>query len=165
MSVYFFIDVYYIFLEAQRMSPQDAFHETIHGAPGGCEALAVRLNMSAAVLRNKANPSCAGNKVTLEDADRVMGLTGNCAVLDALAANHGRVCVQVEQGGTASDLAVLEIMTKCWATNGDFGAEVNRALEDGRIDRREIASIKAAVLRANQAMQQLVTRLEGMAEK
>lgn len=147
------------------MSPQDAFHQTVHGAQGGCEALAVRLGMSAAVLRNKANPNTSFNKVTLDDADRVMGLTGDYRVLEALAANHRRVCIEVEEGGSASDLAVLEIMTKCWATNGDFGAEVNRALEDGRVDRREIAAIRDSVLRANQAMHQLVARLEGMAEK
>lgn len=147
------------------MSPLDAFHATVHDAPGGCEALAVRMGMSSAILRNKANVNQPANKPTLEDVDCVMRLTGDLRVLDALAANHRRVCVEVEDAGSASDLAVLEIMTKVWCANGDFGAEVNRALEDGRIDRSELERIRERVMAADRAMHQLVARLEGMTEK
>jgi hypothetical protein len=148
------------------MNIQDAFYQTVHGAGhGGVEALAVRMGMSAAILRNKANVHSVTNKPMLDDADRVMGITGDHRILHALAGNHGYVCVRVEDSATASDLAVLEIMTKCWATNGEFGIEVNRALEDGRINRHEITKIRDAVQRATQSMHQLVARLEGMAEK
>lgn len=147
------------------MNVQDAFYKTVHGFAGGCETLAVRLGMSSAVLRNKANVHSTTNKPMLDDADRVMGITGDYSILHALAGNHGYVCVKIEDGATASDLAVLEIMAKCWSTNGDFGSEVNRALVDGRMERREIEAIREAVRRADQAMHQLVARLEQMAEK
>lgn len=147
------------------MSPQDAFHQTIHGAPGGCEALAVRLNMSAAVLRNKANPTCVGNKVTLEDADRVMGLTGDHGVLHALAKGHGFVCVKVEDSATASDMAVLELVTQVWSTNGEVGAEVNRTLADGIVEAHEVERVRAAVYRTQRALLEVVARLDGMTEK
>lgn len=146
------------------MSPQDAFHQTIHGVPGGCEALAVRLNMSAAVLRNKANPTCAGNKVTLEDADRVMGLTGDHGVLHALAKSHGFVCVKVEDTATASDMAVLELVTQVWSTNGEVGAEINRTLADGIVEAHEVERVRAAVYRTQRALLEVVARLDGMTE-
>jgi hypothetical protein len=71
------------------MNHLDAFHQTVHSAPGGCESLAPRMGMSAPILRNKANPNCITNKPTLDEADRLMALTGDYSVLHALAQNHG----------------------------------------------------------------------------
>ena len=147
------------------MNPKDAFHQTVHSYPGGAEALAVRMGMTAAVLRNKANPNHGYNKPTLDEADQIMGITGDHRVLHALAGNHGYVCVKTEDGTAPGDMALLEIMTKCWTTNGDFGAAVNKALEDGRIDRKEIEQIREAVRRADQAMHQMVARMAAIAEK
>lgn len=147
------------------MNAHDAFHETVHTAPGGHEALAVRMNMSAAVLRNKANPNATGNVVALRDVEAVMGLTGNHAVLHALAQRFGYVCVKVGEDAAPSDLAVLEMVTAVWSTNGDVGAAINAALADGRIERHEVEKIKDLVFRANRTLHELVARFEGMAEK
>jgi hypothetical protein len=147
------------------MNILDAFYKTVHQAAGGCEAIAVRLGMSAQILRNKANPNNSANRVLLEDADQVMGITGDVRVLHALAANHSHVCIRVDPAASSSDLAVLELVVQVMTGNGEVGAEVNRTLADGRVERHEIAAVKAAVYRSNQAMQQLVERLEGMAEK
>jgi len=147
------------------MNVFDAFYQTVHGTPGGCEALAPRMGLSAAILRNKANVNSLSNKPTLEDVDRAMGLTGDMSVLHALAANHSHVCVRVDADAVSSDLAVLELVTQVWTSNGDVGTEVNRTLADGRVDREEIERVRAAIYRTNQAMQQLAARLEEMAEK
>jgi hypothetical protein len=146
------------------MNILDAFYRTVHDAVGGCEALAVRLGMSAQILRNKANPNTTGNRVLLEDADLVMGITGDVRVLHALAGKHGHVCVRIDPAAGASDLAVLELVVKVMAGHGDVGDEVLRALADGRVEQREIKEVEGAVYRANQAMQQLVARLKDMAE-
>jgi hypothetical protein len=142
----------------------DAFYNAVHGAPGGCEALAVRMGMSAAVLRNKANPNAAGNVVSLQDADRVMAMTGDHGVLHALAANHGYVCVRVGDNVQSSDLAVLEIVTGIWAANADLGKAVHDALADGRIERHEVARVRELVMRADRVLHELVARMDGMAE-
>lgn len=147
------------------MNHLDAFHKTVHGAPGGCEAIATRMGMSAAILRNKANPNSATNKPTLDEADRLMGITGEHSILHALAANHGYVCVRVEDGASASDMAVLEMVTQVWQTNGEVGAEVNKALADGRITRAEIDRVRDAVKRAERALEGVVARLEGMTQR
>lgn len=145
------------------MSVSDALHKTVHGAPGGHAALAVRLGMSATILRNKANPNSVTNKATLDEVDRIIGLTGDASILHALAANHGYVCVGIEGPETACDVAVLETVTKVWMCNGDVGAEVHKALEDGVIDLHEIEAIKSAVYRMVQAAHQMVARLDMMA--
>lgn len=147
------------------MNVHDAFYQTVHGAPGGCEALAIRLGMSAAVLRNKANVHSATNKPMLDDVDRAMGITGDHRVLHALAQNHGYVCFRMGEEATASDMAVLELVTQVWTTNGEVGSEVNRTLADGRVDRAEVERVRAAVYRAQQALLEVVARLDGMSEK
>lgn len=147
------------------MNTHDAFHETVHSAPGGCEALAVRLGMSAAVLRNKANPNAAANVVALRDVERVMALTGNYAVLHALAQNNGHVCIAVENDAAASDMAVLEMVTKVWSAGGEVAAEVHATLADGVVEPHEIARVEQAAYRTVQALHAMIARLKGMAEK
>lgn len=147
------------------MNTHDAFHATVHGAPGGCEVLAVRLGMSAAVLRNKANPNAAGNIVGLRDAERVADLTGNYSVLHAWAKQAGFVCVRVNEDIVASDAALLEIVTQVMTTNGAVGASVYDALADGRIEPHEVALVKERVYRATRVLHELVVRMEGMADK
>lgn len=147
------------------MNILDAFHKSVHEAPGGCEALAVRMGMSAAVLRNKANPNAVTNIVGLLDADRVMSLTGDHSVLHTLAKSHGYVCVRVGDGIVASDLALLEIVTQVWTANGAVGTSVHEALADGRIEPREVARVKDQVYRATRALHELVARMEGMVDK
>lgn len=147
------------------MNHLDAFHETVHSAPGGCESIAPRMNMSAAILRNKANPNSVTNKPTLDEADRLMGITGNHAILHALAANHGYVCVRVEDGAAPGDMAMLEMVAKVWQTNGEVGAEINKALADGRITRAEIQRVREAVRRTECALETVLAGLEGMAER
>jgi hypothetical protein len=146
------------------MNHLDAFHQTVHTAPGGCESLAPRMGMSAPILRNKANPNCTTNKPTLDEADRLMALTGDYSVLHALAQNHGFVCTRIDEQ-PASDMAVLESTTDIWARLGDLGGEVHKALADGRIEAHEVKSIEAATFAAFRPMMQLLARVNGMAEK
>jgi hypothetical protein len=147
------------------MNAQDAFHATVHGSPGGCEALAARMGVGAGVLRNKANPNADYHKPTLADADRVMALTGNYSILHALAQNHSHVCIAVEADASASDMAVLEMVTKVWSAGGEVAAEVHVTLADGRVEPHEIARVEASVYRTVQALNAMVARLKGMAEK
>lgn len=146
------------------MNAKDAFHQTVHNAPGGCAALAVRLGMSPTILRNKANPNNVANVVTIDDIDRVMDLTEDYSVLHALAQAHGFVCTKLDAGQT-SDIAVLESVTDIWSKLGSVGTQVHAALADGRIDMSEVKHIEAAIFTAVRPMMDLLTRLNGMAEK
>lgn len=146
------------------MNHLDAFHKTVHAAPGGCEAIASRMGMQAQVLRNKANPNSATNKPTLDEADRLMALTGDHSILHALAQNHGFVCTRLDEQ-PAGDMAVLESVTDMWQHFGNLGAEVHKALADGRIEQHEVKAIEAAIYTTVRPMMQLLARVNGMAEK
>ncbi|MCA1857429.1 phage regulatory CII family protein [Massilia oculi] len=146
------------------MNYKDAFYKTVHNSPGGCEALAVRMGYTAGLLRNKANPNSTTNVLTMDDASRAMDITGDYEVLHALAREHGFICTKLDQP-VASDVAVLESVTDIWAKLGTVGTQVHTALADGRIDQREVKHIEAAIFTAIRPMMDLLTRLNGMAEK
>lgn len=146
------------------MTPLDAFHQTVHSYPGGCESLGPRLGMSVAVLRNKANPRCNTNHPTLTDVDRVLGITGNYSVLHALAANHSHVCIPVDADLAPSDMAVLELVTAAWRTHGDVGASVDAAFADGRVEAREVTRIREAIYHHIAGLQHMLQRIEQLQE-
>lgn len=146
------------------MNVADAAHSVVHDYPGGSESLAPRLGMSAAVLRNKVNPNTASHHLSLVEASRATGLTGDMRILHAFAAEHGRVVVTPADGDDASDMAVLEVMAATWSTSGDLGTAVHRALADGVLTQDELRLIKDAAYRHQRKLASLVTRLEAMAE-
>jgi hypothetical protein len=146
----------------QRMNAQDALHKTVHNYPGGCEALAARMGVAAGVLRNKVNPNAGYHKPTLDDVERVIALTGDVAVLHALASNAGHVCIPVDAAASSSDIEVLELAVKFWAASGDVGKEVHATLADGIVEQHEVAAVKTAVYKTVQALNEMVARLEGM---
>lgn len=152
------------------MNVVDAAHGTVHDYPGGAAALAARFitraggSMSPAVLNSKVDPGKDTHHLTLAEADKLMAFTADYRVLHALAANHGHVAVQTGSETPACDMAILEIIARAWASNGDVGAAVNDALSDGRIERHEVERVRRAIYPVQMALQQLVMRLEEMAE-
>lgn len=145
------------------MNHLDAFHHTVHCAPGGPEALASRLGMSAQVLRNKANPNSTTNKPTLDEANRLMGITGDFSILHALAEQHGFVLTKLDEQ-PASDMDVLENVTNIWQRLGELATEVQKTLEDGRVEAHEVDACSTRVFKAIRPMLQLIETLDGMSE-
>jgi len=146
------------------MNYKDAFYKTVHNSPGGCEALAVRMGYTAGLLRNKANPNSTTNVLTMDDASRAMELTGDYSVLHALAQVHGFTCTKIDEQ-PAGDMSVLEATTALWSKIGALGAEIHKALADGRIDHQEVEAIRNAAFAMFPSAMQIVSRVEGMAEK
>lgn len=145
------------------MNYKDAFYKTVHDFPGGCEALAQRLGYTAGLLRNKANPNSTSNVLTVDDASRVMELTGNYEFLDALCRQHGFVCTKLDEAPPC-DMAVLESVTGLWAALGGFGSEIHQALADGQVDAKEVAAVDKKMFAVLQEAMQLRSRFKGMAQ-
>lgn len=146
------------------MDVLDAFAHTVRAYPGGAESLAPRLNMSAAVLRNKADRKKESNKPLLADADNLMAVTADYTILHSLAANHGGVFMQIDPEAPASDMALLELMAAIWRAGGDVGRAVEDTLADGRVEKRELVRVAEAIYRQIQTLKTLQKRLESMAE-
>lgn len=146
------------------MNVDDAFHALVHDYPGGSESLAPRMGMSAAVLRNKANPECATHLPTVRDLRRAMTLSGDLRPLHALCAEFAGVFVHGADGEPADDMAVLELIASVWARNGDLGQAVHHALVDHTLTQTELDAIKASAYCAQERIAALVKRLESMTQ-
>ncbi|WP_153135152.1 phage regulatory CII family protein [Paraburkholderia agricolaris] len=146
------------------MNILDTLHAVAHDYKGGCESLAPRIGMSAAVLRSKVNVGNETHKPTLAEAVRITEIADDDRVLEAWARERGYVLVKLPDADNCSDGAVLELMAKTWETNGEIGKEVNRTFEDNRVEKHEVARVKDRVWNHIASLFGLVGRIEGMAE-
>ena len=146
------------------MNVQDAAYSTVHDYKGGSESLAPRLGMSAAVLRNKVNTNTATHHLTLAEAVRMVDLTGDDRILHAWAKHRNGVLVTLPHSEIVSDQAVMEHMAATWKTHGDVGTQISKALEDGRMDRRELRMVSDAIFEHARALFDLHARLAAITE-
>lgn len=125
------------------MNVTDAAYDTVHQYPGGSEALAPRMSggMSAATMRAKVNPNTDRNRLALEEADELMGKSGDFRILHAMAANHGFTCHPIEGDGPG-DLMGAILATS--SAKGDLAAVIARALADDLITPNELSEIGRA---------------------
>ncbi|MBH1591422.1 phage regulatory CII family protein [Stenotrophomonas maltophilia] len=141
------------------MNITDAAHKTVKDYPGGSEALAVRIGMSAAVLRNKVNPNNNTHHLTLAEASEVMGVTGDDRILHAMAAEHGYTLQKMQADSMAS---VMGAMLENAAKQGAFAQALQEALSDGLISENEMKAISSAGTAQVEAMINLLARLRAV---
>ncbi|HDS1142878.1 TPA: phage regulatory CII family protein [Stenotrophomonas maltophilia] len=141
------------------MNITDAAHKTVKDYPGGSEALAVRIGMSAAVLRNKVNPNNNTHHLTLAEASEIMGVTGDDRILHAMAAEHGYTLQKMQADCMAS---VMGAMLENAAKQGAFAQALQEALSDGLISENEMKAISSAGTAQVEAMINLLARLRAV---
>lgn len=89
----------------------DAAYHTAHGHPGGVQALALRMGMSANTLTHKVNPNNTTHHLTLREAVTMQHMSGNVAVLQAMAEALGYVCVKAKPAASGAPLDQLAEMS------------------------------------------------------
>lgn len=146
------------------MNVPDAAYSTVHDYKGGSESLAPRMGMSAAVLRNKVNVNTATHHLTLAEAVRMVDLTADDRILHAWAMHRGAVLVTLPLNEIVSDQAVMEHMAATWKTHGEIGTQISQALEDGRMDTRELRRVSDAIFDHARALFDLHARLASITE-
>lgn len=143
----------------------DAAYATVHDYPGGSEALAGRMGMSAAVLRNKVNPNNSTHHLTLAEAQRLMGLTGDKRILHALAMASGDLVIEgAIDEGPSSDMAIVEAMAALMSRSGELGGAIHHAFTDGALTEDEMLRIESVAYAMRKKVVRLVRRLRGMVE-
>lgn len=135
----------------------DAALQTVSDYPGGAASLAPRVGLTAGILSNKVNPNCATNHLSLVEANRLMSVTGDHAILQALAAEHGYALVKIEDPDASPGL--LHGVLDLGVAEGEFSRELHDALADGRITANEMAALGKAALAYQGTLIGLVRRL------
>jgi len=105
-----------------------------------------------AVLRSKVNPNCHTHRLAIDEADLLMSVTGDYAMLQALAAHHGFVLARVECPASESLFGAYLASS---AMAGDLAGVLAAALSDGQVTNNEAAAISGA----GQALQAAVIHL------
>jgi len=154
------------------MNVLDAAYDTVHEYPGGAGPLAERLTrlnkdgervpMSEAVLNSKVNPNTTSHHLTLAEADRLMGLTGDYRILHALAATHGFMAQPVKAPEAGS---IISAMLAAAAAKGDLAETIAQAMADNRITGNESDQVSRDVMRVIAALVQVSQHAEAAAER
>lgn len=144
------------------MNVTDAAYDTVHQYPGGSEALAPRMGMSAATLRGKVNPNTDRNLLSLQEADALMARTGDFRILHALCAEHGFIVQRVDapESGT-----LITALLSAAAAKGDLAELVSKAMADNRITPNEADDISRACQQVMAALVQVSQHAEAAAER
>lgn len=84
----------------------DAAYHTAHNYPGGVAALALRMGVSENTLSHKVNPNNTTHHLSLREALTMQVMSGNPAILHAMAEALGHACTPIapaQDGGDPID--------------------------------------------------------------
>lgn len=144
------------------MDVLDAAYATVHDYPGGASALAPRAGFSSPhVLNSKVRPGCGTHHLTLVEANRLIGLTGNTCILRAMAEEHGYMLVSVQEPTDGGN--VLASVLDVGEANGDLARTIRAAVADGVITPREIKEIQRSGDQAQATIIMLMAKLRAAA--
>lgn len=144
------------------MNVIDAAHQTVKAYPGGADSLSPRVGIGPAVLRSKVNPNTSTHHLSLAEADRIMGVTGDHRILHALAAEHGYVLQRVDAPEDGAQL--LQTLLSANAAEGAFDRELQEALADGVITPNELSVLEKAGTAQQAATMVLLSKLRALSQ-
>ena len=107
----------------------DAAYHTAHNYPGGVAALALRMGVSDNTLTHKVNPNNTTHHLSLREAMSMQALSGNAAILHAMADALGHACTPIapaQDGGEPVDTVM-----RLQVAHADFMRAVADAVRDG----------------------------------
>lgn len=129
------------------MNILDAAYHTVHDFQGGASALSVRLGIkSPAVLNSKVNPNTETHHLTLLEASKLMGITGDHRILQSLCTEVGKVAIDLPDIPECQrDLTLMESMLNISVSKGNCAKVFREMMKDGRITRGEAKDMSKIV--------------------
>lgn len=125
------------------MNQHDALYKVARAYPGGLEALAQELQMSANVLRNKLAPGIASHYPSFEEVSCIISLCQAAGVKDAtlplhaLLARHNMSAFSVPEPAQINNDDLSQTLCKVMSQVGDVAEAVSESLMDGVITELE----------------------------
>jgi len=125
------------------MNQHDALYKVARNFPGGIEALAQQMGISANVLRNKLAPTIASHYPSFEEVSTIVDLCHKAGVseamlpLHALLTRHGMAAFMVPIPDEVSNDDLSQTVCKVMAQVGAVAEAVSEALLDGKVTEAE----------------------------
>ena len=120
------------------MNVSDAAYLTGHEYPGGNAALGPRIGVSGNVLSNKLNPNINTHHLTLSEAMRIMSLTGDLRILQAMSSELG---VTIRPLPMIGEESAMDALVHTANEFGQYMVAINDALSDGRVTKLELRKV------------------------
>ncbi|MFS2016729.1 phage regulatory CII family protein [Massilia sp. GER05] len=121
------------------MNQHDALYTVARKYPGGIDALARELDMSANVLRNKLSPTIASHYPSFEEVSQIVECCHKAGVqeahlpLHALLVRHGMAAFVVPQPEQARQDDLSQTVCRVMSDVGAVAEAVSTALLDGTV--------------------------------
>ena len=153
------------------MNQHDALYTVARRYPGGIEALARELGMSANVLRNKLAPTIASHYPSFEEVSLIVECCHKAGVPDAhlplhaLLGRHGMSAFVVPTPDTISDDDLSQTVCKVMSQVGAVAEAVSTALLDGKVTAAEADLIEKEFQGALSALGEWRARLRLKAQE
>ncbi|HTD02900.1 phage regulatory CII family protein [Undibacterium sp.] len=125
------------------MNQHDALYKVARAYPGGLEALAQKMQISANVLRNKLAPGIESHYPSFEETSQIVefchkaGVKNALLPLHALLGRHGMAAFVVPEPDQLSNDDLSQTVCRVMSQVGDVAEAVSSALMDGVITNAE----------------------------
>lgn len=146
------------------MNVKDAAYATVHDYPGGAPALGPRVNINPVVLTSKVN-NAPTHHLTLDEAQRIMCLTGDHRIVRAQLDELGYLPPIPRITAEVSDVSLLEAYTRLMSELGEFSKEFHAALSDGTLTVKEVDAMRSQMMDFFSAGEELLSRAREIAER
>jgi len=123
------------------------------------------LGRSPAVISNEVNPEVTSHKQSLEDSIPVQLLTVDFRILHAYSHALHHVALQLPALPEVSDVELLNQFARWQALMGETCEHIRQALEDNRVEPRELREVSKAGHRHMTAFLAFLSRLEQLVEE
>ncbi|OTG81523.1 phage regulatory CII family protein [Acinetobacter sp. ANC 4648] len=148
------------------MNILDAAYHTVHDFRGGANSLAPRMGIkSPAVLNSKVNPNTDTHHLTLLEASKMMGITGDFRILQELNAEHGKVAIDLPVIPECRDTALTELVLSTGIGGGDIQSVFKEMMADGRITEGEVVDMSAVINKLHVILAELNAKVRSCMEK
>lgn len=136
----------------------DAAYNTVHDYPGGASALAQRIGIkSPAVLNSKVNANTETHHLTLAEASKVMALTNDFRILQALCSEHRKVAIDIPEipESCDRDMTLTEHVLNIGISGGDITSLFKEMMADGRITKGEAMDMSKVIHKLHMILSEL----------
>ncbi|MEY2686585.1 MAG: hypothetical protein RL375_783 [Pseudomonadota bacterium] len=143
------------------MNITDALYRAAHNYPGGLEALAMRMGISASSLAHKVSPNYPGAHCSPTEVVMIMEFTSDHSALQAMAGRMRYMLLPMVPDGEM-DGEFAQRLAGSVKEFGEFIAEISSDLSDGRVTDNELKRIErelAEMQSATAALYALAARL------
>ncbi len=153
-----------------EMNQHDALYTVARKFPGGLDALARELDMSANVLRNKLSPSIASHYPSFEEVSLIVSCCQKAGIPDAhlplhaLLVRHGMAAFVVPQPESARQDDLSQTVCRVMSEVGAVAEAVSIALLDGVVTPVEADLIERKFQSALSALGAWRARLRNVSE-